>query len=107
MIVAAKPADTNADLGLRRLHRDNRPMNPTGRAAIGRPSRKWQRSSARLWALISLVRLFFQAFQADRLQISRDVGPKARGGTTSVDLTMFMVSRAESPRNGGRPVNVW
>ena len=35
---------------------------------------------------VSPARLLLQAFQADRLQVARDVGPHAaRGGTTSVD----------------------
>ena len=77
--IATTTAAAAASIRLRPAHRQSRPATPTGRATIGRFSRKRRRSSAS--ARASAYRcdgVLLQAFQADRLQVARHVRAQPR-----------------------------
>ena len=76
MKVTSRAAAVAARVGLRRHHATSRPTGPTGRAAIGRPVEKPpQVIGEGLGVGVSAARVFLQAFQGDRLEVARHVGP--------------------------------
>ena len=97
-----------ASRGFRPAHRSIRPTWLTGRARIGRPSRNRRRSSASPAAdSYRLPGSFSRHFRQTVSRSRETSGRSLVGGTASVVAASRIVSSAEWPRNGGRPVSDW